>query len=288
MSRYRRKFVDGRYGQVHLRIVEPEASRHIPLICLHMFPQSGRNFEKFIKLIGSDRIVVAPDFPGYGESESPDHPITAADYAKAIWDIVEGLRSTMAFDQIDLFGIHAGSKLAVEIAYQNPTFIRKLILASAAVLLPEEIEGMKDSLSHIKLDREGNRFKHFWNMLLRNQGADLSLELAATNFGEMVRSGEKYGWGHRAVFEYNSLFPERLASLPHPIALLNPEDDLYEMTPRSLEYIQNGEMVDLPGWGHGFLDARAEELSEIVRNFLDNGSEPKKNIELANPEASAA
>ncbi|MEO9468000.1 alpha/beta hydrolase [Parasphingorhabdus sp.] len=273
MRGYRRKFVDGRYGQMHLRIAEPDQPKHIPLICLHMFPQSGRNFEKLVEEVGTDRVVVAPDFPGYGESDPPKIPITATEYADAIWDVVENLSLVQGGGQIDVFGIHAGSKLATELTYLHPTRVRKLILTSAAILLPEEIERMRSSLSHVELDQEGSRFRRFWDMLVRNQAQDAPLELAAKNFAEMVRSGETYSWGHRAVFEYNKDFPSRLAELRHPIALLNPEDDLYEMTPRTLQHIQNGEMIDLPGWNHGFLETRAKELAQIIRNFLDDENE---------------
>lgn len=273
MPGYRRKFIDGRYGQVHLRIAEPEQVDKIPLVCLHMFPQSGRNFEQFVQSIGTDRIVVAPDFPGYGESTAPESTISASDYAESICDVVNAFSLIEKYDQIDLFGIHAGAKLAVEFAFQHPEQVRRLVLASAAVLLPEEIERMKGTLSHIPLDEEGTRHQLLWDMLLRNRGPQTTLEMAAINFSEMIRGGEKYGWGHRAVFEYNTAFPARLAALRHPIALLNPEDDLYAMTPRSLEYLQNGKMVDLPGWGHGFLQTRADDLSVIVRDFLDSETE---------------
>ncbi len=273
MSGYRRQFVDGRYGQIHLRISEPKIEEAIPLLCLHMFPQSGRNFEKLLEEIGKDRVVIAPDFPGYGESDPPSTPITAGDYADSIWDVVEQLSLVKDDNKIDFFGIHAGSKLATECAYRHPSHVRKLVLMSAAILFPEEIARMKNSLSHIKLDQQGSRFQQFWDMLLKNQAPDATLELAAKSFAEMVRSGESYSWGHRAVFEYNSDFPQRLSELSQPIALLNPEDDLYEMTPRTLEYIQYGKMIDLPGWNHGFLETRSKALAEIIRNFLDSENE---------------
>ena len=273
MSRFRRKFVDGRYGQMHLRSIEPDHSSGRPLVCLHMFPQSGRNFEQFMAAMGTDRMVIAPDFPGYGESCAPSHPISATDYAASIGDVVEGLGLLGGSGKIDIFGIHAGSKLAVEFAYHNPEKIGKLALSSAAVLRQHEIEKMRGSLSHMPLDEEGTRFKLFWDMLMRNRGAGTTLEMAATSFSEMVRGGEKYSWGHRAVFEYNTLFPERLATLSHPIMLLNPQDDLYGMTPRSLPYLRNGTMTNLPGWGHGFLESRSDALAEIVREFLDSKTE---------------
>ncbi|MEP3226806.1 MAG: alpha/beta hydrolase [Parasphingorhabdus sp.] len=280
MPSYRRQFIDGKYGQIHLRMYDAAASSKPPLICLHMFPQSGRNYGNFIEAMGTDRTVIAPDFPGYGESSAPAQPIDATGYAESIGDLIDQLSLSERHDQVDIFGIHAGSKLAVELAYQRSHLIRKLILSSAAILLPEEIEQMNNSLAHVPLDEKGTRYQLFWDMLLRNKNSQTNLEMAADNFAEMIRGGEKYSWGHQAVFAYNALFPERLKSLPHAIALLNPEDDLYEMTPRTQAYLRNGEMIDLPGWGFGFLETHANELAEIVNEFLDRDDEQLKQSTL--------
>lgn len=95
--------------------------------------------------------------------------------------------------------------------------------------------------------------------------------MVAVCFAEMVRGGEKYSWGHRAVLDYSMEFPSKFAASPQPILLFNPADDLFEMTPRSEAFIQNGQLVNLPGWGHGFLETKVSELAQITRDFLDNG-----------------
>ena len=71
MVETRRRFIDGVHGQIHLRVAEQGASHHRPLYCLHMSPKSGRSFEIFMRLMADDRTVVAPDYPGYGESAPP-------------------------------------------------------------------------------------------------------------------------------------------------------------------------------------------------------------------------
>ena len=53
-----------------------------------------------------------------------------------------------------------------------------------------------------------------------------------------------------------------------PILVLNPEDDLHVYTSRIGPYFKNGKVHDLPGWNHGFLDAKTEEAAAIVRGFL--------------------
>ncbi len=268
MAKLIRHFVDGRYGQVHLRIAQPKHPTKRPLVCLHMFPQSGRGFETLMPLLAKDRVVIAPDFPGYGESDGPDRQITAEDYAACIWEVVDDLALAGDSDTIDLFGIHAGAKLAVEATHQQPARVENLILCSAALLTDEEIEAYWQSLDKIPLDENGKRFREFWRMQSKYAGSSVQLEMVATAFSEMLRGGENYHWGHAAIFDYNKRFASRLSELSHPILLLNPGDDLYEMTPRTLPFIKNGKMLDRRDWEPGFLQVNASELARDIGDFL--------------------
>ena len=86
MPRLVRKYVDGQFGQIHLRIAEPPQPQRRPLACLHMSPKSGRIFSRFIEQAADDRIVLAHDYPGYGESDPPPTapPVTIEDYARSL------------------------------------------------------------------------------------------------------------------------------------------------------------------------------------------------------------
>lgn len=270
MPKPKRLFVDGPHGQIHVRIATPaKAAKQPPLVCLHMFPQSGRNFVQFLEAASVDRVVIAPDFPGHGESDAPAEPIAAEEYAQSIWAAVDAMGLLNTHGAIDLFGVHAGAKLAVETAYQRPDDVRKIVLSSAAVLYPNEIAALKKSFQPIPLDEEGTRFKHLWNLIIRNRRRYMTYDICAASFAEILRGGEKYEWGHDAVFNYNVRFPERLAAITHPVALLNPKDELYDMTLRSMDYLQNVELFDFPQWSHGYIEAYSHEVAELVRQWLD-------------------
>ncbi len=70
--RVRRLFVDGRYGQ------------------LHQPPLSGRMFSELPPQLGRDRVVNAPDTPGYGEPEprlrSLRVPVTIIRPKDGLWE----------------------------------------------------------------------------------------------------------------------------------------------------------------------------------------------------------
>ena len=139
----RRQFVDARYGQVHVRITESADGPHLPLVCLHMSPKSGRQYANFMAAMGTDRVVVAPDYPGYGESAAPpaEPAVTIEDYASVVFEAL----TELGIGQADLFGFHTGAEVATEMARQRPARIRRLILVSAPILERDELAALKQT-----------------------------------------------------------------------------------------------------------------------------------------------
>ena len=73
----KRAYVDGRYGQMHYRIAVPpqaDTTEHPPIIFFHQSPSSGRPFEGLVSEMGRDRIAMAVDTPGFGDSDAPPSP----------------------------------------------------------------------------------------------------------------------------------------------------------------------------------------------------------------------
>ena len=268
MPQPRRDFIDGPFGQVHIRIARPETPpRHSPLICLHQSPKSGREFARIMPLVSSDRIVVAIDSPGHGESDLPpsEKEATIDNYARSAWAVIDGL----GYKQVDLLGHHTGAKVATEMAFQRGENVRKIIMISALVLTPEEQADFADQFSPIPIDEAGTRFTKMWEKSIYHRGPGVSLTALADSFAENLRAGDAYEWGHQAAFAYNQYFADRVTTLPHDITVLNPGDMLFELTPRVAPFLQNGRVVDYPDWGFGFLEAIPDEAAAAVLKALD-------------------
>ena len=260
-------FVDGRFGQVHLRVARPEQADARPLVCLHMSPKSGWTFRNFMSAMAADRMVIAPDYPGFGESEPPpaDPPVRIEDYAAAMWDTVKALD----FTEVDLTGYHTGAMVAVEMAHQQPERVGRIVSISAPIITPDELTAFHSLYETVPLDAEGTRFLKMWRAVQAHAGPGMTLEMMAESFAENLRAGENYEWGHRAAFAYAPTYAEKLKSLPHRIAILNPADDLTEQTWRAEPLLRNGAIVPHPEWGHGFLDADTDAAVSEYRRLLD-------------------
>jgi len=69
-----------------------------------------------------DRIVIAIDTPGYGDSDRPENPPQMQDYARNAVKVLDALGMT---DPIDALGYHTGTLIAVEMAINQPDRINK-------------------------------------------------------------------------------------------------------------------------------------------------------------------
>jgi len=262
----KRRFVDGPFGQIHIRDNGSQLTVSPPLICLHQSPKSSREFAKILPALGRSRRVIAIDNPGHGESDIPAtiKDATIENYARSAWAVLDKL----GVSQIDLLGHHTGVKVAVEMAFQHPKRVRRIIGISALILSQEEVDGFRTQFKPIPLDETGSRFTSLWEKSIKYRGPGVSLEDLALSYIENFRSGEAYEWGHIAAFEYAAKFAERVSQLPHPIYVINPNDMLYELTPRVMPLLKNGTLIDKPDWGYGFMDTITEDTVALLNDIL--------------------
>jgi len=263
MVNVRRQFVDADYGQMHMRIAGKVSNKN-PLVCLHQSPKSSREFIAFMEAASDDRFVIAIDSPGHGESDVPQKKMSIEGFARSIWDALREFK----FDKIDLLGHHTGAKVAAEMAYQRPDVVDGIVMVSALVLSTEEREQFKSQFQPIPLDEDGTRFKHMWAQSIKYRGPGVTLEQLAASMAENLRAGEAYEWGHEAAFNYTDAFAKRIAALSHRITVLNPKDMLFDYTPRVGKLLQNGEVIDHPEWGFGFMDTDTKGAVKAVKAAL--------------------
>ncbi|MBL8628019.1 MAG: alpha/beta fold hydrolase [Rhodospirillaceae bacterium] len=264
----RKAYIDGRFGQMHVRMAGNQAAAKRPLLCFHLSPVSGVIYEKWIDEMGRDRLALAPDTPGYGMSDAPATPPAIADYAAAMGDVADALK----LSAFDVMGYHTGSKIAVEIARQRPRQVKHLILMSAPIYTEDDLKRQHIVNSIPDVDSEGHFLTDAWKTLVQFQDKRANLHDTMKQFPDHLRGGEKRGWGHRAAFSYT--YPDTIIDVTAPILVFNPDDDLRDYTPRITPYLKNGRVKDLPGWSHQLLDLSTTEMAQMVRAFLDEDRFP--------------
>ncbi len=259
-----RGYAGARFGQVHYRIAEPETPTQTPLMCFHLSPSSGRIYGRLLAEMGRDRIALAPDTAGFGDSDMPPEPPEIADHAAAMGEVLDALE----IDEVDLMGYHTGSRIALELAQQRPRQVRRLILVSTSIYTDDELANQRAHYAGRDPDDDGDFLKAAWDGHKKWRSRDAPLIFVHREVAESLRGGANAWWGHRAAFNY--LPAENLPLVKQPVFILCPKDDLYEQTLRAADYIANGRLIELPEWGgHGMLDMHTREVAEILRGLLD-------------------
>lgn len=259
-----RGYVKGRFGQIHVRIARPEGHPTRPaLLCFHMSPNSGFAYRNFLAAMGVDRFSVAPDTPGFGESDPPGEPPTIEDYAAAMGDVIDELE----LEKVDVIGYHTGSDTGVELALSRGDQVRKLVLISAPIFTAAELVEFRHLYAHDPITADGSHLTRKWQAHVHWAGPGKTLEMVAEEFPDAIRNPAISWWGHNAAFSYD--MAGRLPRVKQPILVLDPDDDLHQYSSRAEGKMQRGEILHLPNWGHGFLDVHTDEVRRIVSNFLD-------------------
>jgi pimeloyl-ACP methyl ester carboxylesterase len=262
----RKGYVDGRFGQIHYRIAKPdlETTRR-PLLCFHMSPYSSIIYEAFLSEMGLDRMTIAMDTPGFGESDPPSTPPEISDYAGAAADLMNALN----LSSVDVMGYHTGSKVALEVALQNPTVVNCIVMVSAPLYTDDELAEVRREYGPEPLSEDGSHVQAWWQSAVRWSMDGRTLDDIGRVFWAKLLNPAISWWGHNAAFSYDSA--GALSKVTSPILVLRPEDDVWDATARA-----NGLLVhpdrhihDLPGWSHGFLDLKTVEAAVLIRGFLD-------------------
>jgi len=122
----RKGYSDGPFGQVHWRMMEPEGGCTKPdLYCLHPAPFSGLAFTTIMPHLAKDRRVIAPDYPGYGGSDTFKPDASVAEYVEAMLSVINDLSNDQP---VDFTGFHTGNLVAVELSLAAPTKVRRIAL----------------------------------------------------------------------------------------------------------------------------------------------------------------
>ena len=259
--RIRRSFVDARFGQLHLRRASPRqpGGLHAPVVLLHQTPLSGRMFSELLPELGRDRVVYAPDTPGYGESDPPPAPPALGDYADALHDFIADLK-----EPVDLVGYHTGAMIAAEYAARYPQDVRRVVLISMPLFGPERRAKLGTTTA---LAEDGAPLLAEWRSTMSVRPPGQSLEQAARIVAEKQRAGPRAAWAMVAMQGYD---PEpRLRAITRPVAIIRPKDGLWEEGAAAAKLIPGSRLVDEPGWGFGLFDAYPAEVARRIRESLD-------------------
>jgi pimeloyl-ACP methyl ester carboxylesterase len=119
---------------VHGRTVSYLEAGEGPLLLLvHGMAGTARNWDSVIEPLALHNTVVAPDFPGHGESAPGGGDYSLGSLASGLRDLMIAL----GHDRATLVGHSLGGGVALQFTYQFPEMVERLVLVSSGGLGPE-------------------------------------------------------------------------------------------------------------------------------------------------------
>ncbi len=97
------------------------------VLLLHGFPTSSHMFRNLIPQLADRYRVIAPDYPGFGQSDAPDHTKFAYTFAHYA-DLVDGLMGQLNASRYAMYVMDYGAPVGYRLALKHPERVSGLIV----------------------------------------------------------------------------------------------------------------------------------------------------------------
>ncbi|MEP2101358.1 MAG: alpha/beta hydrolase [Parasphingorhabdus sp.] len=266
-----RDFIPGPFGQVHVRIARPTAkTQHPPLVLFHPTPYSGDYFLKFMRLMASDRIVIAIDTPGYGDSDRPKKLQSIDGYAESAAAVLNAMgHGGERGPPVDLLGYHTGTLIATELAIRHPGLVRKLVLPGLPFFTGEARQkAYQDNAKPEPVTPDGSHLAKKWGFAAAAIDAGLSLDRAQEHFSDLMQCYPHCWEAYHGVFTYPA--EERFGAVQQPVLLITNDGSLKQETEAALPLFPQAKLMHIDGVTLGGFDLAPEKYVAAIRPFLEN------------------
>ena len=252
-------------GQIHCYLARPVdklKEKKRPLLLLHHSPNSAQVYHTLQPKLAFDRMVLAPDTPGFGMSDKPNSPPSIEQYAHWIIEMLDGL----GINECDVIGYHTGAMIATEMSLLITDRIKKVVIIGIPIFNDAEKEGFLSNPWPKPLKPDDTEYiNDLWSSALKWRGAGQTLQMLKGTMIAKLQAGDTAWWGARAAFSYPML--DKLAKITQPVKAINSKDDLWEISPRAQSVLKD-KIVDFPNYGFGILEIAPERLRVEIRTFL--------------------
>lgn len=270
-----RAFARTSFGLVHYRYCGQASSQSRPLLMLHPSPGSSKSIEPRIQAFGENHYAIAPDTPGYGDSDAlPQEQPELDDFVAGLFELVDSL----GIDEFDIYGFHTGSHIAIESAIRHPDRVKHIILDGVAIIAGKERqEYLEYYAPPQKKDELGAQFHWAWSYMrdqmvfaphYRKDTAHMhgSGHFSAEKMHEMtmdlLKSLEHYHKGYNAVFRHE--VSERLPLVPVPALVLTGDTSTLNKNAETVaRLIPDCQLVKIPLLEDS-VSARAVQIKEFL------------------------
>ena len=219
--------VDGADLDLHYRVTGSGP----PLFALHPSPLDSAFMEPLMARLADRATVIAPDTPGFGDSDPLPGPI---DDLSSCVRAMRALRQALGLERVGVYGSATGAQIAVEWAKTEPRALSGIMLDNAAAFDDTERRRiLKGYLPDVTPSADGSHLARAWlaahdgtlffpwqapsteNRISPEPAPAAAMQATARGY---LRAGPGYASIYRAAFRNERV--ERLAPVAIPLVVL--------------------------------------------------------------------
>jgi pimeloyl-ACP methyl ester carboxylesterase len=247
-----------------------ESGEGFPLLLIHGFTGSLRNWALQVPVLSRNFRMVSLDLRGHGHSEKPTRP---DDYPLELMaEDAYGLLPHLGIDQCYLIGHSMGGMVAQYFVLTHSEAVRALVLVDTAADTPDGIR-REEQARLVEIARDEGMEAVFEEQLRSNPLADRLrnqpqlLEVWRRQF--LLTSREAYVYVARAMAKCRPSL-DKLHAIQVPTLIICGENDESFVGPsrRMHERIAGSELVILAGAGHTPQIEKAPDFNRVLIGFL--------------------
>ncbi len=263
----RQTYADLVHGQIRVRLL---GNGGVPVLLLHDAPGGSCSLRAMAEALGRERLTIAPDLPGLGESHPLPYP-SLGSYVTALTELLEQL----GCETVDVFAEGLGTCFAVALAAHHPQLVRRLALDGLPMVRSKERRlYARHFCPPLVPDRHGTHLLRIWHQMrdaeaswpwfdrsaaaARKHDPELDPELMHANLVEVMKRLPSYGDAARAALE--AAVRDIVKGVRQPVLLFDSADDVrYAGTRRAARYMADACVQPRPA----AVAARAAILAEF-------------------------
>lgn len=253
--------VDGK----RIRYLEQGSSQET-IVLLHGL---GGMAERWLPVFGhlsSKYRVIAPDLPGFGQSDKPQIDYTPDFFRQ----VTLGLLESLSLQTVHLVGTSHGGEIAAECASTQDPRIKKVVMVCPAGLMKKSTPAL-DAYIMAALYPNHESVKIAYKMMTGGE-KEVSESDVGNFISNMSRSNTKMAFLSTLLGMKNSPpITEKLALIKSPVLLIWGSNDKmipFEYSKGFVSSLEDCKFVVMEGCGHIPYEEQPDDFSKLVLDFL--------------------
>ena len=254
------------HGQVRVRLQGAPSARP-PVLMLHDLPGTPRQLDSLATALSQDRLTLAPELPGLGESDPLPSP-TLGGYVSMLEDVLDSI----GLETVDVVAEGLGTVFAAALAANRPKRVRRLAFdGMLMVRIRHRKRYVREYCPRMVPERSGAHLVRLWEQLrtaqmswpwfdraaaaARMRTPDLDADVMHAVLVDAMKQPGNYGDAARAALD--AAMRDIARSVTQPVLVM--QDD------RDVRYRDTGSLRRR--LQRGIVEARPEPLAERAMRY---------------------